>query len=329
MSRSVEVMIAGKKLVLSNLDKVLYDETGFTKGQVIDYYTRIAPVMLPHLAQRPITLKRYPNGSGGMFFYEKRCPVYRPSWVKTATIDVKSGTIDFCIIDSPYALAWLANLACLEIHTYLAKAGSPDVPTMVVFDLDPGAPAALLDSCRIAVRLRKLLAAQDLQCLVKASGSKGLHVYVPLNPSGRGGATFADTKDFARAVAMAMEKRFPDEVTSVMAKVERPGKVFIDWSQNDRAKTTCCVYSLRAQPRPTVSAPVSWAEIERAVERADAAGLVREAPDVLAQSAHGDDFADLERVTQRLTKRAAVPVTKLDVRGGAPAPRRRPSHQTR
>ncbi|MBA3709803.1 MAG: ATP-dependent DNA ligase [Planctomycetes bacterium] len=330
MSRAVEVAIAGRKLSLTNLDKVLYLDAGFTKAQVIDYYTRIASVMLPHLEDRPITLKRYPNGSGGMFFYEKRCPVYRPDWVQTATIAVKSGSIDFCIVDGVPTLAWLANLACLEIHTYLYRSAHPDVPTSMVFDLDPGAPAALLDACRIGLQLRRLLADHGLACVAKTSGSKGLHVHVPLNPRGRGAPSFEDTKDYAHTVALAMERRFPDQVTSVMAKAERPGKVFIDWSQNDRSKTTCCVYSLRAQPRPTVSAPVTWAEIERAVTRGDAGGLVREADAVLARaSQEGDLFADVERLTQPLRRApsavspgraAAAP----SARSGRPSPSKKP-----
>jgi bifunctional non-homologous end joining protein LigD len=325
MSRAVEVGIGGKKLSLSNLDKVLYPEAGFTKANVIDYYTRIAPAMLTHLDERPITLKRYPNGSGGMFFYEKRCPVYRPSWIATSTIAVKNGSIDFCIVDSVAALAWLANLACLEIHTYLHRAGRPEVPTMLVFDLDPGEPAELLDSCRIALRLRELLSAQGLRSLAKTSGSKGLHLYVPLNPRGRGAPTFDDTKEYARAVALTMERSFPDEVTSVMAKSQRPGKVFIDWSQNDRAKTTCCVYSLRAQPRPTVSAPLAWTEIERAVARGSATGLVREAPEVLAMvEERGDPFAELETLAQRLPLRPTASARVIvPARTARPAPRAR------
>jgi bifunctional non-homologous end joining protein LigD len=320
VSGGVEVEIGGRRLSLSNLDKPMYP-SGFTKAQVIDYYTRVAPAMLPHLVERPITLKRYPNGSQGMFFYEKRCPAHRPRWIETERIVVKVGAIDFCIIEDVAALAWLGNIACLEIHAYLYKRGAPTVPTMMVFDLDPGAPAGLVDSARIALELKALLAAQGLESLVKFSGSKGLHVYVPLNHPR---LSFERTKAYARAAAMALERRLPERVTSVMAKSERGGKVFIDWSQNDFAKTTCCVYSLRAQATPRVSAPVSWAEVERAASSGDAARLISEAPAVLeAVRRHGDAFATLETLRQRL------PDSEPEARGPRttiPAPRRaRPS----
>src|SRR4051812_23873323 len=288
MPKAVSVVIAGKTLSLSNLDKVMYPEAGFTKAQVIDYYTRIGPAMLPHLIGRPISLKRFPDGVDGMSFYEKRCPAHRPDWVGTCTIPVKHGEIAFCTVDGVETLAWLANIACLEIHAYLYKRTAPLVPTMMVFDLDPGAPASLIDSCHVGLLVRSLLEAQGLECLAKSSGSKGLHLYVPLNRP----ISFERTKAFARAVAVMLESRHPDHVTSVMAKSERGGKVFIDWSQNDAAKTTCCVYSLRARPRPTVSAPVTWAEVERAVRGGDPGGLLIEADDALARVARdGDGFA--------------------------------------
>jgi bifunctional non-homologous end joining protein LigD len=303
MSSHVEVAIAGHRLSLSNLDKVLYPKTGFTKAQVIDYYLRIAPALLPHLERRPITLKRYPDGVEGMFFYEKRCPAHRPAWITTKRIAVKSGTIDFCLVEDASSLVWLANIACLEIHAYLYRAESSTTPTMMVFDLDPGEPAGLLDSCGIGLHLRRLLGAQGLECLAKASGSKGLHVYVPLNRP----VTFERTKSFARAVALAMEQRFPERVTSIMAKSERGGKVFIDWSQNDRAKTTCCAYSLRARERPTVSAPLRWSEIEAAVASGDAGALVFEADQVLRRvEKDGDLFASLERLKQNLPGEVAA-----------------------
>ncbi len=297
MPKAITVTIAGKQLSLSNLDKIMYPEAGFTKAQVIDYYTRIAPAMLPHLKDRPISLKRFPDGVDGMFFYEKRCPAHRPGWVGTCSIPVKHGEIAFCTVDGVETLAWLANIACLEIHAYLYKRTAPDVPTMMVFDLDPGEPATLLDSCQVGLHVRRLLAADGLECLAKSSGSKGLHLYVPLNTP----TTFKRTKSYARAVAIALEKRFPERVVSVMAKSERVGKIFIDWSQNDAAKTTCCVYSLRARARPTVSAPLSWPEIERAARSGDVSGLVREAGAVLASvEREGDAFAALESLKQKL-----------------------------
>jgi bifunctional non-homologous end joining protein LigD len=315
MSASSELTIDNRRLTVTNLDKVMYP-SGFTKAQVIDYYVRIAPAMLPHLAEHPITLKRYPDGAAGWFFYEKRCPVHRPDWVDTTAIRVKSGVIDFCFADDPATLAWLGNLASLELHTYLYRRADPSTPTMMVFDLDPGAPAGLLDSCRIGLELRGLLRAHGLEALAKASGSKGLHVHVPLNtPIG-----FERTKAYARATALALERRLPEAVTSVMSKSERTGKVFIDWSQNDFAKTTCCVYSLRARERPVVSAPVTWEEIERAVASGDAEPLLRDAPAVLdLVRRRGDLFADLETLRQRLPDHApdAAPAAR------APRPPRR------
>jgi bifunctional non-homologous end joining protein LigD len=292
----VAVQLAGKELVLSNLDKVLYPQPGFTKAQVIDYYLRVAPAMLPHLRRYPISLKRYPNGVDRGHFFEKRCPA-RPDWVATANVPVQGGSIDFCVVDNLHSLVWLANLACLEIHVYLAHGDTPDTPRMMVFDLDPGAPASLLECARVGVALRELLAHFSLESLVKVSGSKGLHVYVPLNRA----ATFEQTKGFARAVALLLERRHPDTVTSVMAKKERGGKVFIDWSQNDRSKTTVGVYSLRAREQPTVSAPVRWDEVAAAISAGDARGLTFDTEAVLARIDRlGDLFAPLLTTRQKL-----------------------------
>jgi bifunctional non-homologous end joining protein LigD len=326
MSRAVEVEIGGRRLSLTNLDKLMYP-SGFTKAAVVDYYTRIAPALLPHLARRPITLKRYPEGSQGWFFYEKRCPAHRPPWIDTKRIEVKSGHIDFCLIGDVAGLAWLGNLACLEIHPYLYRVNAPRTPTMMVFDLDPGEPAALADSCRIALELKRLLGSQGLDCLVKVSGAKGLHLCVPLNDPR---ATFEQTKAYAHAAAIALEQRFPDRVTSVMAKSERGGKVFIDWSQNDFAKTTCSVYSLRAQPTPRVSAPVAWDEVERAAATGKTDPLLRDAPEVLElMPRRGDLFAPLETLHQRLpgsaptTRASAVVLAAPPPRRGRPAPGRK------
>jgi bifunctional non-homologous end joining protein LigD len=296
VSAAVEVEVAGRPLRLSNLDKVLYPEVGFTKAQVIDYYTRVAPVVLPHLAGRPLTLKRYPNGVDEGHFYEKECPSHRPDWVRTAPIAIRSDdrVVNFCLANDLPTLVWLANLADLELHTSLALATAVERPTMLVFDLDPGPPAAILECARVAMALRDLLEPLGLDGYVKTSGSKGLQVYFPLNVE----TSYAETKPFALAVAQLLERRHPELVVSSMRKDLRRGKVLVDWSQNNEHKTTVCVYSLRARERPTVSTPITWDELE--------AALAAEAPERLAFDSeaalarveeHGDLFAPvLERV---------------------------------
>jgi bifunctional non-homologous end joining protein LigD len=286
-----EIEVESRRLRLSNLDKVMYPATGFTKGHVIDYYVRVAPALLPHLERRPLTLKRYPNGVEEGHFYEKRCPSHAPSWVKKARmID-----IEFCRCDDLPTLVWLANLADLELHPSLSRAGAPMRPTTLAFDLDPGPPAGLRECCEVALRLRQTFADLGLECFPKTSGSKGMQVYVPLNTK----VSYKDTKPFARAIAQLLEKQDKKLVTSVMAKAERPGKVFIDWSQNDEHKTTVCVYSLRARERPTVSTPLDWDE----VERRDPDALVFEAEDVLERiEDRGDVFEPVERLEQKLPR---------------------------
>jgi bifunctional non-homologous end joining protein LigD len=295
----IEVEVEGRRLKLSNLEKVMYPETGFTKGQVIDYYTRIAPALLPHLRRRPLTLKRYPNGVDGGHFYEKRCPSHRPDWVNTVPVwsDRNVGVVDYCVADDLPTLTWVAQLASLELHTSLATAADVACPTMVVFDLDPGAPAALLECCRVSLLLRDVFDHLGLEAFPKTSGSKGLQVYVPLNDS----VTYDHTKPFAHAVARLLEKEHPAQITSVMDKAVRGGKVFVDWSQNDEHKTTVCVYSLRARPRPTVSTPVTWQEIEAAVADDEAGGLDFDATEVLARvERDGDLFAPVAELRQAL-----------------------------
>ena len=297
MSPTVE--IEGRQLSLTNLDKVLYPSTGFTKGEVIDYYARIASVILPHLAGRPLTLKRYPNGVAESFFYEKRCPSHRPDWVRTAPIwsGRNEGEIDYCLCNDRATLIWLAQLAALELHPSLSLAEEIERPTVLAFDLDPGEPADILDCCRVALRLRELFAGLDLECFPKTSGSKGLQVYVPLNSE----VTYDETKPFARAVAQALERTEPELVVSRMAKNLRKGKVLVDWSQNDRHKTTVAVYSLRARERPTVSTPIEWKEVERALERKDADALTFEASDVIARvEGRGDLFVPVLELEQEL-----------------------------
>jgi len=254
------IEMAGRRLSLSNLEKDLYSTYGFTKAHVLEYYRLIAPFILPHLKDRALTLKRYPEGVEKDFFYEKRCPSHRPAWVKTAEIPQDDGErMTVCLVNDPETLIWVENLASLELHVPLARADFPETPNSMVFDLDPGDPAGLLECARVALILRDLLSRMGLVSYVKTSGRKGLHVYVPLN---RQETTFEDTKTFSKAVAGIMQKHYPDLVTARMAKKERDEKVFINWSQNDASKTMVCVYSLRAREKPIVSFPLEWRELE-------------------------------------------------------------------
>jgi bifunctional non-homologous end joining protein LigD len=290
----VEVEVEGRRLSLSNLDKPMYPKVGFTKGQVIDYYTRVAPVLLPHLRRRPLTLKRYPDGVEGEFFYEKQCPSHRPDWVRTAKIPVSSKTIDFCLCDDLPTLVWAANLADLELHPSLSKAAAIEHPTTLAFDLDPGEPAGIMECCEVACLLRDLLDQLGLECFPKTSGSKGMQVYAPLD----GKATYDRTKPLSQVLARHLEAKHPKLVVSTQKKELRKGKVLVDWSQNDEHKTTVCVYSLRAREHPTVSTPLTWDEVEGASEPAD---LTFEAADVLERTAeHGDLFAPVAELEQSL-----------------------------
>jgi bifunctional non-homologous end joining protein LigD len=294
-SQRVEVEVEGRLLSLSNLDKVMYPETGFTKGQVIDFYTRVAPALLPHLQDRPLTLKRYPNGVEGGHFYEKQCPSHRPDWVRSEAVELRSKTIHFCICDDLPTLVWLANLADLELHPSLSKAPEVERPTLMAFDLDPGPPAGLRECCEVAVILRDALGGIGLECFAKTSGSKGIQVYVPVNVDD------VDydhgTKLLSNALARHLESEHPKLIVSSQKKELRKGKVLIDWSQNDEHKTTVSVYSLRARERPTVSTPLSWEE----VEEGDPDALVFEPQDVLARvEEQGDLFAPVAELKQRL-----------------------------
>ncbi len=263
MNRKV-VEIAGRRLSLSNLEKDLYPSYGFTKAQILEYYRRISKFILPHLKGRALTLKRYPEGVEEDFFFEKRCPS-RPEWVKTAEVRGDGGERrTVCLINDLGTLMWVENLASLELHVPLARAASPETPDFVVFDLDPGDRANILDCARVALILRDLLSGLQLASCVKTSGKKGLHVYVPLN---RKETTFKDTKIFSKSVAEIMQKNYPDLVTAKMAKEYRKAKVFINWSQNDPSKTMVCVYSLRAREKPVVSFPLAWEELERSAVR--------------------------------------------------------------
>jgi bifunctional non-homologous end joining protein LigD len=261
----VEVRVGERTLSLSNLDKILWPKSGFTKGQLIDYYSRIAPVMVPHLSRRLITLRRWPNGVDGQSFFEKNCPSHRPPWVHP----VQMGDVRYCTLDEPAALVWVANLAAIELHPSLARAPDLEVPTAVVFDLDPGAPADILTCARVGFILRSALERIGLETWPKTSGSKGLQVYAPLNS----GARYERVKPFAQAVAQLMERDHGDLVVSNMEKSIRKNKVLIDWSQNTASKTTVSVYSVRALERPSVSTPVTWDELDDALSSGDAARL--------------------------------------------------------
>lgn len=289
------VDVDGHQLSLSNLDKVLYPQTGFTKGQVVDHYARVAEVMLPHIADRGITFRRFPNGVDAASFFEKRCPSHRPDWVHTARgPGDRGGPIQYCVLESRAALVWAANLAALEIHVPMARADDLDRPSMVVFDLDPGEPATIVECCQVALELRALFDGLGLVGYPKTSGSKGLQVYLPLNSP----HSHEHASSFAHAVAQLLEKQHPARVTSLMAKAARPGKVFVDWSQNSFHKTTIGVYSLRARPRPTVSTPLAWSEVEAGSAGAE---LVFESHDVLDRiEAEGDLFAPTLTQVQRL-----------------------------
>jgi bifunctional non-homologous end joining protein LigD len=297
--KKAAVTVEGREIELSNLDKVLYPKTGFTKGQLIDWYARIAEVLLPHLRGRPLTLKRYPEGVEGKHFYEKRCPAHRPDWVQTAKVwsDRHKGEIDYCLAEDAATLVWLANLADIELHTSLSRAASMEQPTAMVFDLDPGAPADILECAQVAVWLRGMFGALALSCYPKTSGSKGMQIYVPLNRE----VTYEQTKPFAKAVAETLERKFADRVVSQMSKAKRPGKVLIDWSQNDIHKTTVSVYSLRAKERPTASTPLEWDEVEAALTAGGAEALVFDHAAVLERvEANGDLFAPLLSEEQEL-----------------------------
>jgi len=297
-----QVEIEGRELKLTNLDKVLYPRTGFTKGEMIDYYTRVAPAMIPHLSGRAVTLRRFPEGveDTDAAFFEKRCPRHRPQWVKTAAVEAgpRSGKIDFCVCDGLPTLVWMAQLATVELHPSLSRARAPKRPTVLAFDLDPGPPADIVDCCRVALRLRDLFGHFDVRCFPKTSGSKGMQVYVPLNSKK---VSYDDTKPFAKAIAQLLEKQTPDQVVSKMKKVEREDKVFVDWSQNHQSKTTIAVYSLRARERQTASTPVTWDEVATVADSGDGSKLVFESDAVLDRiDRHGDLFAPVLELEQEL-----------------------------
>jgi bifunctional non-homologous end joining protein LigD len=305
MPQKAELIVEDRKIQVSNLDKVLYPKVGFTKGQVIDYYIRIAPVLLPHLRNRPLTMKRYPDGVDGEFFYEKNCPQHRPKWVQTAQVWSESNDrmMNYCLVQDMPTLVWAANLADLELHTSLSRKDDLARPTMMVFDLDPGVPADVVQCCQVGLWLRDLLGKVKLKSFTKTSGSKGLQVYVPLNTS----VTYDQTKDLSRSFAQYLEREHANLVTSNMSKSVRKGKVFVDWSQNDEHKTTICVYSLRARDEPTVSTPVTWNEVEKCLKKKNADLLKFRSDQVFVRVEKlGNLFEPVEKLKQKLPKKLSV-----------------------
>ena len=290
--------VGGTKVDVTNLDKIFYPKAGFTKGDVIDYYVRISSVLIPHLKERPITLKRYPDGVEGLYFYEKKCPDHRPEWVKTTKVaKSEGGDINYCVINDLPSLIWAANLADLELHTFLHKAPSIRRPTALAFDLDPGPPADIVLCCQVGLWLKALFDALKMESFAKTSGSKGLQVYIPIN----GPVTYDKTKAFSHAIAELLESQSPEAVVSNMQKSRRAGKVLVDWSQNDDHKTTVNVYSLRAKEYPSVSTPVTWEEVEAVVRTKNATSLQFVSKEVLKRvEKAGDLFAPVLSLKQKL-----------------------------
>jgi len=292
---SLSVLTDGRRLKLTNWDKVLYPQTGFTKGDLIAYYAQVAPVLLPHIRGRLLTLKRYPNGVEEQYFYEKNSPKHRPDWVTTA----RMGGIDYTTVSERATLVWLGNLADIELHTSLALSGELERPTMLVFDLDPGAPAGLVECCEVALVIRGLFGQLGLETVVKTSGSKGMQVYLPLGL--QGGPEYRVAKTFAKQVAELLEQRIPELVVSRQTKQLRGGKVLVDWSQNDPVKTTVNVYSVRAMDRPTVSTPLDWEEVAECRRTGDPELITFEAGEVLDRvRERGDLFAPAVALSQSL-----------------------------
>jgi bifunctional non-homologous end joining protein LigD len=296
--------VHGTKVEVTNLDKIFYPKAGFTKGDVIDYYVRISSVLLPHLKNRPITLKRYPDGVEGIFFYEKQCPAHRPKWVKTTKVSKsEGGQINYCVINDLPSLVWAANLADLELHTFLHKGPAILRPTAIAFDLDPGPPADIVLCCEVALWLKGLFEALKMVSFAKTSGSKGLQVYIPINSA----TTYDKTKAFSHAIAELLKSQRPEMVVSKMQKDLRSGKVLVDWSQNDDHKTTVNVYSLRAKDYPTVSTPVSWEEVESVVRKKNAKQLSFEAKEVLKRVEEmGDLFSPVLTLKQKLPSLSVI-----------------------
>jgi len=335
VSSSQTIEVDGKHLKLTNLEKVLYPATGFTKGQVVDYYARIAPALIPHLTGRPVTLKRYPEGVDKEFFFEKNTTKYRPDWVKTAAIwsEGNNRNVNYVLINDLPTLIWVANLAAIELHPSLSLAGKIESPTVIAFDLDPGPPANIVQCCQVGLWLRDIFDHFGLQSFPKTSGSKGLQIYVPLNTP----TTYEVTKPFAHALARLLENEHKELVVSDMKKSLRVGKVLVDWSQNDEHKTTIGVYSLRAREHPTISTPVTWEEVERGLKKKDASLLVFEAPQVLERVPKlGDLFEPVLSLKQKLPKLPGIEEAQpaaiesgLEIAAQADSSRRRKASSSR
>ena len=301
MSTKIDVTINRKKLTLSNPDKVYWPETGFTKGEMVAYYRAVAPAMVPHLKNRAVTLKRYPEGVDGFSFFEKNCPKGKPEWVRTVDVDRKKDgkTIHYCVGWDEATLVWMANLGSIELHISLSKASKLTQPTAMVYDLDPGAPATIVECCELALEMKKRFADLGLEMFPKTSGSKGLHLYVPLNTA----VTFEKTSAIAHAVALQLEQEMPDLVVSTQKKTEREGKILIDWSQNGPHKTTVSVYSMRAKELPTCSTPVTWREVSACAKKGDPEVLRFTADEVVARvKKKGDLFEPVLSLKQKLPK---------------------------
>jgi bifunctional non-homologous end joining protein LigD len=325
MPKKTEVDINGRRLELSNLEKVFYPTVEFTKAQLIDYYARVAPVLLPHLKNRPVSLKRYPDGVTGPYFFEKQAPSHRPKWIETTPVESEDRRIDYCMINDLPALVWTSNLANLELHTFLHCAPKIEIPTMLAFDLDPGEGTDVLLCAQVGLWIRDLLEGLGIESFPKTSGSKGLQLYVPLNTP----INYDQTKAFARALAERLESEHPGEIVSKMQKKLRVGKVFVDWSQNDEHKTTVTVYSLRAKDRPTVSTPVSWEELELALRKKDPKRLVFESHEVLERvEKNGDRFEPVLSLKQKLPSiKALMGKVRSGSRGSDIAEQLRPSQK--
>jgi bifunctional non-homologous end joining protein LigD len=303
-SKRTEVKVGRYTVSLSNLDKVFYPETGFTKGDVISYYRAVAEVLLPHTKDRFFTLKRYPDGVTGEVFYQKKCPDHRPDFVKTAPLGERDGKpLHYCVINNEASLVWAANLGSLELHTGLARVTTPEKPRALVFDLDPGEPATIVECVEVGFLLKEIFDELGLEAFPKTSGSKGLQIFVPLNTA----TTFEATAAFAHGLALGLEESHPDLVVSKQARAERPGKVLVDWSQNAVHKTTASAYSLRAKDRPTASTPVTWDEAHKALKAGDPAKLRFEHDEVLARlKKKGDLFEPVLTLKQKLPTLSAL-----------------------
>jgi bifunctional non-homologous end joining protein LigD len=320
--RKTEVLeVDGREVTVSNLDKVMYPASGFTKGQVIDYYVRVSRFILPHLKGRPLTLKRYPEGVTGGHFYEKNAPRFTPDWIQRAQVGRKNteknkGLIHYVLLNDLPSLVWAANLASLELHVFLAKAPQITRPTFIVFDLDPGPPADVLACGEVALRLRDALAAMGLKSWVKSSGSKGLQLYVPLNVA----TTYEQTQPLAKGLAEALERAEPQLIVAKMAKELRGGKVFIDWSQNSEHKTTVCVYSLRAKrEEPFVSFPIEWSALERALKKRDLDAFLVTPEEALKRlEEDGELFREVLSVKQKLPTAKAMDAALKRIKSETP-----------